>query len=119
MMQFDSGDLPALAISGELLPVVMHEMGHVLGIGSIWGRKELLQNPSMPSNPGADTYFSGPRAIAAFDDAGGATGYALGSKVPVENNASAGSADSHWRESVMGPELMTPNLNSGRINPGF
>jgi hypothetical protein len=92
-------------------------MGHVLGIGTIWTRKELLQNPSLPASPGADTYFSGPRATAAFDEAGGGTTYTLGNKVPVENNATQGSSDSHWRESVLGPELMTPSFNSGRRNP--
>ena len=35
----------------------------------------------------------------------------------MENSASQGSADSHWRESVLGAELMTPSLNSGRLNP--
>ena len=116
-MQFDSDDLPALTAAGDLLPVVMHEMGHVLGIGSIWERKDLLHNPSLPSSPGRDTYFSGPRTIAAFEEAGGATTYTSGNKVPVENSASQGSADSHWRESVLGVELMTPNFNSGRMNP--
>lgn len=117
VMQFDSEDLPLLADAGDLLPVVMHEMGHVLGIGSIWERKELVHNPSLPSSPGADTYFSGSRTRAAFEEAGGGTAYTLGNIVPVENSARAGSADAHWRESVLGPELMTPSFNSGRKNP--
>ena len=33
--------------------------------------------------------------------------------MPVENTGEAGSADSHWRESVLVDELMTPQLNSG------
>ena len=68
----------------------------------------MLRNPSRPSSPGVDTYFAGPLAIAAFDAAGG-TAY-TGEKVPVENNAVAGQADAHWRESVLGSELMTPLL---------
>jgi hypothetical protein len=116
-MQFDSDDMDVLAATGGLLSVVLHEMGHVLGIGTIWDLKNLLQNPSLPSNPGADTYFSGPRAIAAFDAAGGATTYTLGNKVPVANIGGEGSADGHWRESVLGTELMTPAFNSGRPNP--
>jgi len=116
MMQFDSADLDALAATGGLLSVVLHEMGHVLGIGTIWELKELLHNPSLPSNVGADTYFSGPRAIAAFDAAGGSTTY-NGNKVPVANTGGEGSADSHWRESVLDAELMTPLFNSGRPNP--
>jgi len=116
-MQFDSADMEVLASRGELLPVVEHEMGHVLGIGTIWNRLELLQNPSLPSSPGVDTYFSGERAIAAFDAAGGSTTYTLGNKVPVANVGGSGSADAHWRESVLDNELMTPGFNSGRKNP--
>jgi hypothetical protein len=117
LMQFDSDDMDALAATGGLLSVVLHEMGHVLGIGTIWEDKDLLQNPSLPSNPGADTYFSGSRAIEAFDDAGAGTIYTQGNKVPVANGARQGSADSHWRESVLTVELMTPGYNSGVLNP--
>ena len=118
-MQFDAGDLDALAANNELLPVVMHEMGHVLGFGTIWGArfKDLIENPSLPSSAGADTHFTGPRAIVEFDAAGAPTQYTLGEKVPVANNADEGSADAHWRESVLKAELMTPLFNGGRPNP--
>lgn len=115
-MEFDIADLAALEDAGQLLPVIMHEMGHVLGFGTIWSRLDLLNNPSLPSNSGADTHFPGTRAIAAFDDAGG-TSYTGGEKVPVENQAGEGSGDAHWRESVLGRELMTPSLNGGMTNP--
>jgi hypothetical protein len=115
-MEFDQDDLGELDTSGELFSIVLHEMGHVLGLGTIWSASGLLQNPSRPSNPGADTHFSGPQAVAAFDAAGG-TGYTQGQKVPVENTAEEGSADGHWRESVLGRELMTPFFNRGRENP--
>ena len=90
---------------------MLHEMGHVLGIGTLWPSADLVRNLSV-GNPGNDTHFVGPLAIAAFDAAGG-TGYTGGEKVPVENNGQAGSADAHWRESVLGNELMTSGLNSG------
>jgi hypothetical protein len=35
----------------------------------------------------------------------------------VENKATEGSSDSHWRESVLGTELMTPYFNAGVTNP--
>ena len=116
-MQFDSADMDDLAAADELLPVVEHEMGHVLGIGTIWDRLELLRNPSLPANQGADTYFAGERAIAAFDAAGGGSHYTLGNKVPVQSTGGEGSADGHWRESVLGTELMTPFFNGGAKNP--
>ncbi|MFV2007144.1 MAG: CARDB domain-containing protein, partial [Longimicrobiales bacterium] len=118
IMQFDIIDLDRLETAGQLIPTILHEMGHVLGIGTIWGRSGLLRNPSVPADggtPGADTHFTGPLAITAFDDAGG-TGYTGGEKVPVENSGEEGSADGHWRESLFGNELMSPVLNSG-VNP--
>ena len=93
---------------------VLHEMGHALGYSSgPWEIHNLLKNPSRdsfgrPIDPSPDTYFSGANAVAAFDAAGGAS-YS-GAKVPVENTLGPGSRDSHWRESVMQSELMTPRL---------
>jgi len=110
-MEFDTEDLAALEARGELLGVILHEMGHVLGIGTTWSRAGLLKNPSA-NNPGADTHFDGPAALQAFQDLGGAS-YTGGASVPVENTGESGSADGHWRESVFLNELMTPFLNTG------
>jgi len=112
IMEFDTADLDFLEGQNQLVPVVLHEMGHVLGIGSLWSSAGLLVNPSLPDNQGADTHFTGTNAIAAFDAAGG-DAYVDGEKVPVENMAGAGSGDSHWREALMENELMTPSLNAG------
>ncbi len=115
-MQFDAADVARLEQAGDLVPVTLHEMGHVLGFGTLWTNFDtLLVNPSLPSSPGADTHFAGAGAIAAFDAAGG-TAY-TGAKVPVENQLGAGSADSHWRESVLELELMTPAISAGEANP--
>ncbi len=110
-MLFDTADLSQLEPTSQLTRVILHEMGHVLGIGTSWLLAELLRDPST-ENPGADTHFAGPLAIAAFDAAGG-TGYTGGEKVPVENDGVEGRADGHWRESVFRNELMTPTLSSG------
>ncbi len=42
VMEFDIGDLARLEAEGGLLNVIVHEMGHVLGIGTIWQLKNLL-----------------------------------------------------------------------------
>lgn len=112
-MEFDEADIPLLENEpGGLEAVVLHEMAHVLGLGTIWHQDfaNLIREPSI-GNPGVDTHFVGERAIAAFDAAGG-SGYTA-AKVPVENNGEPGSADAHWRESVLQNELMTSIYNTG------
>ncbi len=106
-MQFDVADIDALDASGRLETVIVHEMGHVLGIGTLWSAAGLLRQPSLPDDPGVDTHFDGESARAAF--AALAPGY-TGESVPVENQAEPGSSDGHWRESVFRNELMTPTL---------
>ena len=106
-IRLDEVDVGRMEANGVLLPVVVHEIAHVLGFGTSWDDHGLLRNPSLPANLGADTHFTGPLATAAFDAAGGA-GYTGGAKVPVENRSEQGSSDGHWRESVFDDELMTP-----------
>lgn len=96
---------------GDVNEMILHGLGHLLGLsGYSWEMMDLLRNSSH-HNPGADTHFVGPKAIAAFVSAGGAS--YQGAKVPVENDPTYGTVDSHWRESVFGNELMTPNLAAG------
>lgn len=118
VMMFDSADVAQLEADGEFAAVILHEMGHVLGYGSIWDLLGLLQGSG-----GSDPHFVGPQAIAAFDASGGRD-YSAGAKVPLENCAGfppgtcgSGTRDSHWRESVFDTELMTGFLNSGVANP--
>ena len=106
----DADDIAWLRESGNLEEVILHEIGHVLGIGVIWHNLDLIQNLPSSGEEEKDTHFTGPLAIEAFDEAGG-TNYTGGAKVPV---ASRGA---HWRESVLDDELMTPFLNSGVLNP--
>jgi hypothetical protein len=107
-MRFDTADVATFLNSGLFDEIVMHEMGHVLGLGSVWELKGLLVGPSRTG--GTDPHFVGPLAIAAFDASGGA-GYVAGAKVPVENTGGPGTVDGHWRESVFETELMTGFLN--------
>ena len=113
LMQFDTDDLDLLATSGLLQQVILHEMGHVLGYGTIWSDFGLLADPSLSG--GTDPHFTGAQATAAFDAVGGIT-YTATLKVPVEKTGGAGTADSHWRETVFHQELMTGFVQSG-VNP--
>ncbi len=113
LMRFDVEDLVSLENDGQLNPVILHEMAHVIGIGTLWQDFNLLANPSLPSNPGADTRYTGVNGIAGFDSIGGTT-YTGGAKVPVENSqGGAGTRDAHWRESVLANELLTGFLDAG------
>ena len=114
LMLFDVADLERLEQRGTLEDVVLHEMGHVLGIGTMWSRLGLLRDPASETEA-PDTHFTGPLAIEAFDEAGG-TGY-RGAKVPVENMGGPGSRNSHWRETVLRTELMTPSVRIGGSSP--
>lgn len=115
VMQFDSADVADLIAAGSFGLVIEHEMGHVLGYGTIWGSNGLLVNPS-GAGSGCDStqdpHFIGPQGLAAFDQIGGAN-YVASAKVPVENKGGSGTCDGHWRESVFRNELMTGFLNIG------
>ena len=111
-MRFDTDDLEVLEQNDVLDAVILHEMGHVLGIGTLWDLQSLLVDPSLSG--GTDPHFTGPLAIAAFDAAGGAS--YVGQKVPVEDTGGPGTADSHWRETVFDTELMTGFIGLG-ANP--
>jgi hypothetical protein len=109
-MRFDTADVALMESNGIFNSVIQHEMGHVIGIGSLWnvsnpppGLPPLLIGPV--SGGGTDPQFAGANAIAQFNANGGAV--YLGLPVPVENCCGAGTRDSHWREAVMGKELMT------------
>ncbi|MEO1172765.1 MAG: leishmanolysin-related zinc metalloendopeptidase, partial [Myxococcota bacterium] len=102
LMEFDRADLSRLLSRGLLDDTILHEMGHVIGIGILW--EGLLQNRSVPDNSLADTRFLGDAAAARYQELGG-SGF-----VPVENSGVPGSADGHWRESIFDNELMTPQL---------
>jgi hypothetical protein len=113
-MQFDVEDMELLEAEGSLQAVILHEMGHVLGFGTLWGPTfaDLLVDPADPDTPALeDPHFIGAQALAAFDAAGG-TGYA-GAKVPVMDLGGEGTINSHWRDEVFDPELMTGFLGDG------
>jgi hypothetical protein len=105
-MRFDSADLAFLENNGRLTDVILHEMGHVLGIGTLWETKSLLLGAG-----GSDPHFVGSESIARFNSIGGSS--YVGNKVPVENSGGSGTADGHWRESVFENELMTGFLDAG------
>ena len=65
-MIFDVDDLDRVEERGGLEEVILHEMGHVLGFGSLWGRLDLIRDPTGFFGLPVDTHFAGSRAIEAF-----------------------------------------------------
>lgn len=122
IMSFDSADVAGLITAGQLRDVIRHEMGHVLGIGTLWDLKGCLQDRADASNT-QDTFFSCAQAQAAFQNIGGET-YVASRPVPVENcfqgvpaSCGGGTRNGHWREFTFRTELMTGFLQSGVVNP--
>lgn len=108
IMEFDIGDLNRMEFDGSLLNVIIHEMGHVLGIGTLWNMKGLLQG-SGTSNP----IITGTNAMREFATLIGSAGPI---PVPAANTGGPGTREGHFRESIFGNELMTGYLDPG-INP--
>lgn len=138
VMKFDTADVTTLVSHGTLNAVVLHEMGHVLGFGTLWSLSgsgfptvNCLQLRSAPPGTLLDTYFSclggTQNAAAQFDSVGGTSytgsgqGVPSGHVVPVENCANSpytyptcgpGTVNGHWRTTVFGNELMVGFLPS-------
>ncbi len=106
IMSFDTADLASMEADGSLLDVIVHEMGHVIGIGTLWSN--LLQGAGT-TNP----EFLGQNAMREF---AAFLQQETSLPVPVANQNGPGTADSHWRENVFVHELMTGFLNAG-VNP--
>ena len=118
VMELDSADLGALEAKGELGSVVLHEMLHVVGFGTVWTDF----SPSLVSGAGtANSAYTGAQALAAAIGFNGAP--ATWISVPLENCGTSsptpcgsGTRDSHWLEPVFKNELMTGWL-SGTTHP--
>lgn len=106
VMLFDSADLASIDAKGILQDVITHEMLHSVGFGTIWDLKGLLL-----AGGTLNSAFGGVQARTGCIGDGGAA--VCANTVPVENDGVPGTADSHWRESTFGSELMTGFVNFG------
>jgi len=108
-MQFDTFDLADLEANGQLEDVIIHEMGHVLGIGTLWERHGLVRQAGT-NNP----VFLGRAAAAEWSTLIGEEKRLIAA--PIANMGGPGSAGGHWREMRLLNELMSPTINPG-VNP--
>lgn len=107
VMRLDEADVANLQASGNLPDVVLHELMHVLGFGTLWADAGLIDTTTA-----SDARFVGAEATAACATLNGGSSVCATS-VPVHSTDGAGSRNTHWRESVFGTELMTPFLAAG------
>lgn len=104
VMNFDSAD----AGGSGFVDTILHEMGHVLGIGTLWETFGLVNyNNNCPANP----RYSGSSAKTEWAALGGS------GNIPVEQDGGGGTRCGHWDEETFSNELMTGFLNGGGINP--
>ncbi len=81
-MAFDSADLAEMERDGSLVSVIVHEMGHVLGFGTLFERLGLIIGAG-----GADPEFTGCHAAREYADLLGAGAGPRPSSVPLANAA--------------------------------
>ena len=90
--------------------VMIHEFGHVLGLGIYWGAK-----------PGKELVDKTTAVYRANTYAGWVYGELKGTytqtAIPVTTGVGAGSDYIHWREDVFQSELMTHTGTQGQIQP--
>jgi len=114
LLQLDSADLELLLGQGTLDNLVTHELGHVLGFGTLWYSQNVLSGAGTN-----DPFFTGASARAQF--ALLPNSYA-GTPVPVEGTGEIGTRDAHWRHAVFNTELMqgftAPNMPMSRVTVG-
>lgn len=87
----------------KLDDLIQHEVGHVLGLGTLWNRGNFSGLVSGDSGA-TDPIFIGPNALAAFTRLGRSTQF-TGRRVPVQLGALG-----HWRIDAFIGELMAPAL---------
>ncbi|MGB3800101.1 MAG: leishmanolysin-related zinc metalloendopeptidase [Lewinella sp.] len=107
VMFFDVADLAFLDELGLFEEVIIHEMGHVLGVGTLWnfGGRSLRE-----FNSEGLPYFDGRQANVFWNAEGGTY------ELPIEDQFGPGTQFSHWKEATLNNELMTGFLNLGE-NP--
>ena len=101
-MEFNSDVLDRLG-EDELFYTAAHELGHVLGIGTIWYRSDGL--PALISRSGTTNIFVGPQANAQFNLIDNRAVY-TGPTVPISTDRG------HWDPRVLLLELMEPFARS-------
>ncbi|MEP2783485.1 MAG: leishmanolysin-related zinc metalloendopeptidase [Pseudoruegeria sp.] len=111
-MTFDSEDAQNQFDLGNWETIVLHEMMHALGFGTLWS----LMGLTTGSVAGGDIRFTGSNATDVYQTefasiANADLGSLLG--VPVETDGGSGTAGGHWDEVLFQEEIMTGYVDAG------
>jgi hypothetical protein len=108
-VMINTNQLEYMVNTNSLETVIIHELGHVLGIGTLWRREdsELISpslahcdNPSL--EPGVPRTYSGEHGVAEY--------WALGAAGEPQVDDYCG----HWHEGRFGDEVLTPRISIDR-----
>jgi hypothetical protein len=110
-MTFDTADAGASLDAGQWSSVVLHEMLHSIGLGTIWALDGLIWQPES-----GGAYYTGANASAWLSVLHPELAAATGGLVPLETDGGTGTALAHWDEDAFGSELMTGYLNDDAEN---
>lgn len=94
-MSFDTADLDYMDNNGLFELVIRHEMGHVLGFGTLWSSSGVGLAGFQEVYVDGTGQYTGAAALAAYRQE---FGQADASYVPVELDGGAGTANGHWNE---------------------
>lgn len=100
-MRFDDADVANLVTGGNFEAVILHEMGHVLGLGTLWDNQGLVSGFN----------YTGTNALNEYRTLTGNPGAAA---IPVEQDGGPGTAGGHWDDETFDNELMTGYLGGSR-----
>ena len=84
----------------DLFEIILHEIGHVLGVGTLWEINDMVNYGFGDPCP-ADPRYTGAGARAEWRALGGS------GDIPLEDEFGAGTACAHWDEGEFFDELMT------------
>lgn len=101
LMRFDSADVSEMVDNNTFYGVVLHEMAHVLGIGTLWAYNSNVNDTNYPLYVTNSGQYTGPNALAQYRDEFNA----LAEFVPVELGGGDGTANGHWNENDGGGGL--------------
>ena len=116
-MSYDAADLERLGAGDDLEEVILHEIGPFAGNRGRSGPHSVFWSIRLCRTTRELTHTSPASTPSRPSTTQEGKDYIGGSKVPVENLAGPGSGDSHWREAVLGHELMTPYQHIGIVDP--